>query len=127
MTTFTAPMVTSGRARWGSAPSDIRPILAVRPGVATVVAAPTQERALRVLVTGHNGYIGSVLVPMLLGAGHDVVGLDSDLFAPCLFGDAPPQVESMHRDVRDVEKDDLVGFDAVLHLAAVCNDPVGDL
>jgi nucleoside-diphosphate-sugar epimerase len=82
---------------------------------------------LRVLVTGHNGYIGSVLVPMLLGAGHDVVGLDSDLFAPCLFGDAPPQVESIHRDVRDVEKDDLVGFDAVLHLAAVCNDPVGDL
>jgi nucleoside-diphosphate-sugar epimerase len=82
---------------------------------------------LRVLVTGHNGYVGSVLVPMLERAGHDVVGLDSDLFEPCLFGEAGQPVESLQRDVRDVESEDFAGFDAVVHLAAVCNDPVGNL
>ena len=82
---------------------------------------------MRVLVTGHNGYIGSVLVPMLEGVGHDVVGLDSDLFAPCTFGPNGHGVEARRTDVRDVESEDLVGFDAVVHLAAVCNDPVGDL
>jgi len=82
---------------------------------------------MRVLVTGHNGYIGSVLTPLLEQAGHDVVGLDFDLFAPCTLGEAPSEIESIHKDVRDVEVNDLVGFDAVLHLAAVCNDPIGDL
>jgi nucleoside-diphosphate-sugar epimerase len=82
---------------------------------------------LRVLVTGHNGYIGSVLVPILEGAGHDVAGLDSDLFASCTFGPNGHHVESLKADVRDVEADDLAGYDAVIHLAAVCNDPVGDL
>jgi nucleoside-diphosphate-sugar epimerase len=82
---------------------------------------------LRVLVTGHNGYVGSVLVPRLEQAGHDVVGLDSDLFAACTFGRDVPEIESLRRDLRDIESDDLVGFDAVIHLAAVCNDPVGDL
>jgi nucleoside-diphosphate-sugar epimerase len=82
---------------------------------------------LRILVTGHNGYIGSVLVPMLQRADHDVVGLDSDIFAPCLFGQNGHEVESLQADVRDVESEDLDGFDAVIHLAAVCNDPVGDL
>jgi nucleoside-diphosphate-sugar epimerase len=82
---------------------------------------------LRILVTGHNGYIGSVLVPMLKRAGHDVVGLDSDLFAPCVFGRNGHEVPSLHADVRDVDSEDLGGFDAVIHLAAVCNDPVGNL
>jgi nucleoside-diphosphate-sugar epimerase len=82
---------------------------------------------MRVLVTGHNGYIGSVLVPMLDQAGHDVVGLDSDLFTPCTFGTNGCHVESLRMDVRDVESQHLEGFDAVIHLAAVCNDPVGDL
>jgi nucleoside-diphosphate-sugar epimerase len=82
---------------------------------------------MRTLVTGHNGYIGSVLVPMLEEAGHDVVGLDSDLFAPCLFGPPTREIESLSLDVRDVESEHLDGFDAVIHLAAVCNDPVGDL
>ena len=82
---------------------------------------------MRTLVTGHNGYIGSVLVPVLERAGHEVVGLDSDLFAACTFGAEVPEVQSLRADVRDVESEDLVGFDAVIHLAAVCNDPVGDL
>ena len=82
---------------------------------------------MRILVTGHNGYIGSVLVPVLERAGHEVVGLDSDLFAACTFGTEVPEVPSLRADVRDVESEDLVGFDAVIHLAAVCNDPVGDL
>ena len=82
---------------------------------------------MRVLVTGHNGYIGSVLVPLLTQADHEVVGLDSDLFAACTFGPEVPEVESLRMDVRDIEADTMVGFDAVVHLAAVCNDPVGDL
>jgi nucleoside-diphosphate-sugar epimerase len=82
---------------------------------------------LRVLVTGHSGYIGSVLVPRLEHAGHEVVGLDSGLFADCTFGPAPAGPEAIWKDVRDVETTDLAGFDAVVHLAAVCNDPVGNL
>jgi nucleoside-diphosphate-sugar epimerase len=82
---------------------------------------------LRVLVTGHNGYIGSVLAPMLEQADHEVVGFDSDLFAPCVFGQNGHHVEELRGDVRDVEGEDLAGFDAVIHLAAVCNDPIGDL
>jgi nucleoside-diphosphate-sugar epimerase len=82
---------------------------------------------VRVLVTGHRGYIGSVLVPTLQRAGHEVVGLDNDLFADCWFGPVLPEVESIHADVRDLEPSDFAGFDAVAHLAAVCNDPVGDL
>ena len=82
---------------------------------------------MRILVTGHNGYIGSVLVPILDRADHEVVGLDSDLFAPCIFGRNGQHVESLQGDVRDIESEDLVGFDAVIHLAAVCNDPIGDL
>ena len=82
---------------------------------------------MRVLVTGHNGYIGAVMTSFLEQAGHDVVGLDFDLFAACTFGELQPEIESVRKDVRDVDAEDLVGFDAVLHLAAVCNDPIGDL
>ena len=82
---------------------------------------------MRVLVTGHNGYIGSVLVSALEEAGDEVFGVDSDLFAACTFGPHLPETDGMQMDVRDIEREDLVGFDAVIHLAAVCNDPLGDL
>ena len=81
---------------------------------------------MRVLVTGHQGYIGTVLVPMLLERGYDVVGLDSDLFEDCTFGEDPIAIPSLRKDVRDVEPGDLEGFDAVLHLAGLSNDPLGD-
>jgi nucleoside-diphosphate-sugar epimerase len=82
---------------------------------------------MRVLVTGSDGYLGAVLAPRLVEAGHDVVGLDSGLFAGCTFGPEPPGIPTLVRDVRDVRVDDLVGFDAVVHLAALSNDPLGDL
>lgn len=82
---------------------------------------------MRVLVTGHHGYIGAVLTPMLLNAGHDVVGLDSDLFTACTYGKWSESVPSIRKDVRSVDLADLEGFDAVLHLAGLSNDPLGDL
>jgi nucleoside-diphosphate-sugar epimerase len=82
---------------------------------------------VKVLVTGHDGYIGCLLVPVLRRSGHHVVGLDSFLFHGCGFGDGDGEVESIRKDVRDVDIADLEGFDAVIHLAAVSNDPVGDL
>jgi nucleoside-diphosphate-sugar epimerase len=82
---------------------------------------------VRVLVTGSDGYIGAVLVPYLARAGHEVVGLDSSLFAGCTFGDEPQPVQTLRMDVRDVDVEDLRGFDAVAHLAAISNDPLGNL
>ncbi|WP_329103848.1 SDR family oxidoreductase [Micromonospora sp. NBC_01699] len=82
---------------------------------------------MRVLVTGHHGYLGSVLTPLLQAAGHRVTGLDTDLFADCLLGPAPAEVPSLRLDLRDVRPEHLAGFDAVCHLAALCNDPIGNL
>ncbi len=82
---------------------------------------------VRVLVTGHQGYIGSVLTPMLQERGMDVVGLDIGLFEDCVLGPRPKAAPALHMDVRDVLAEDLLGFDAVCHLAAISNDPVGDL
>jgi nucleoside-diphosphate-sugar epimerase len=84
---------------------------------------------MRVLVTGHLGYIGTVLTPMLVRAGHEVVGLDSDLYARCTFshGGEICHVPTIRKDTRDVNINDLESFDAVLHLAALSNDPLGDL
>jgi nucleoside-diphosphate-sugar epimerase len=82
---------------------------------------------VRVLVTGHDGYIGAVLHPMLEAAGHHVVGLDSLLFEGCDFGPYHCPTGTMRRDIRDVSMESLRGFQAVIHLAAISNDPLGDL
>jgi nucleoside-diphosphate-sugar epimerase len=85
------------------------------------------EISMRVLVTGSQGYIGTVLVPMLQKEGHEVVGLDSDLFEDCTYGNSMPEIDYVRKDIRNVELSDLKGFDAVLHLAGLSNDPLGDL
>lgn len=82
---------------------------------------------MRVLLTGHQGYLGSVMVPILHTRGHDVVGLDSGLFAGCVLGPAPADPPSFDVDLRDVTEQHLGGFDAVIHLAALSNDPLGSL
>mgnify|MGYP002381556991 CR=1 FL=1 len=84
---------------------------------------------MRVLLTGNLGYIGSVMTPMLLRAGHQVTGLDSDLYERCTFaqGGTISKVPTIRKDTRDVELGDFKGIDAVVHLAALSNDPLGDL
>jgi len=82
---------------------------------------------MRILVTGHLGYIGTVLTRRLQAAGHDVLGMDIDLYHGCTFGRGMPEVPSVVQDIRDVETADLRGCDAIVHLAALSNDPLGDL
>lgn len=81
---------------------------------------------MRTLVTGSQGYVGAVLTGMLLTRGHDVVGLDADLFRDCTFIGELPDIALIVKDVRDVVLEDVVGFDAVIHLAGLSNDPLGD-
>ncbi|WP_036325425.1 NAD-dependent epimerase/dehydratase family protein [Microbispora sp. ATCC PTA-5024] len=82
---------------------------------------------MRVLLTGHQGYLGTVMAPVLAEAGHEVVGLDSGLFADCVLGPPPADPETYTVDLRDVEPRHLAGIDAVVHLAALSNDPLGSL
>ena len=84
---------------------------------------------MKVLLTGHLGYIGSVMTPMLTSAGHCVTGCDSNLYERCTFdhGGRIVAVPSIRKDIRDLERRDLTGFDAVVHLAALSNDPLSDL
>lgn len=82
---------------------------------------------MRVLVTGSQGYIGTVLCPILRDAGHEVMGLDSDLYRRCTFGPKVPDIPFVEKDIRDVEIADLEGYDVICHLAALSNDPLGDL
>ena len=82
---------------------------------------------MKILLTGHKGYIGSVAGPLLQSAGHDVVGLDTDLFAGCDFGPAATEIPGIRKDLRDLVREDLEDFDAVVHLAALSNDPLGNL
>jgi nucleoside-diphosphate-sugar epimerase len=81
----------------------------------------------RILITGHNGYIGSVMTPLLVEAGHDVAGLDTGYFEECTLVPGGAAVPSVRKDIRDLEPGDLRGFDAVVHLAALSNDPIGNL
>ncbi len=82
---------------------------------------------MRILLTGHKGYIGAVAGSVLQAAGHEVFGLDTDLFGGCEFGDASAEIPSVRKDVRDLTRSDLMGFDAVVHPAGLSNDPLGDL
>lgn len=82
---------------------------------------------MRILVTGHKGYIGMAMVPLLQGEDYDVVGLDSDLFEECVFYEPIPNVPSVRKDIRDVVDSDLKEFDVVIHLAALSNDPLSNL
>lgn len=84
---------------------------------------------MRVLITGHNGYVGSVMVPLVLAAGHEVVGLDVNLYEGSTYGPnvAPLPIWQIEKDIRDINARDLEGIDAIIHLAALSNDPLGDL
>ncbi|HWF91213.1 MAG TPA: SDR family oxidoreductase, partial [Terriglobales bacterium] len=82
---------------------------------------------MKVLLTGHRGYIGTVAADMVRNAGHDVTGLDTDLFTGCDFGKAGKAIPEIKKDIRQLVLSDLQGFDAVLHLAALSNDPLGNL
>jgi nucleoside-diphosphate-sugar epimerase len=82
---------------------------------------------LRVLLTGHQGYLGTVMAPVLTAAGHEVVGLDSGLFAECVLGPTPADPRGHRVDLRDVTAEHVTGVDAVIHLAALSNDPLGSL
>jgi nucleoside-diphosphate-sugar epimerase len=81
---------------------------------------------MRVLVTGHKGYIGTCLVPLLLNEGFEVTGLDSDLYRDCTYDGTIADVPEIVKDVRDVTPKDIEGHDAVIHLAGLSNDPLGD-
>jgi nucleoside-diphosphate-sugar epimerase len=82
---------------------------------------------MRILLTGHKGYIGAVASPLFEQAGHEVVGLDTGLFDGCDFGGGCKPIPEITKDIRDLVKSDLEGFDAVVHLAALSNDPLGNL
>ncbi|MEM1368750.1 MAG: SDR family oxidoreductase [Cyanobacteria bacterium P01_H01_bin.15] len=82
---------------------------------------------MRVFVTGHKGYIGTVLVPLLLADGHEVAGLDTDFYANSTFGSDFQPIPELKKDIRDIELNDLEGFEAVMHLAGLSNDPLGNL
>jgi nucleoside-diphosphate-sugar epimerase len=84
---------------------------------------------MRILVTGHDGYIGMVMIPMLIAEGHEIVGLDSHLFEQCAFDTTMGVLahRSVRKDIRDIQPGDVEGFDAVIHLAGLSNDPLGNL
>ncbi len=82
---------------------------------------------MRVLVTGSRGYIGSVMVPLLVAEGHQVTGMDTDFYEQCTFGEWKDPVQTIRKDIRDSEVADFKGLDAVIHLAALSNDPLGDI
>lgn len=82
---------------------------------------------MRILLTGHAGYIGAVMLPMLVEAGHEVVGYDSGLFTACTFDRPPMATKEITKDLRDLAVSDLEGFDVIMHLGGLSNDPLGNL
>jgi nucleoside-diphosphate-sugar epimerase len=88
---------------------------------------PTKGENMKLLLTGHQGYIGAVAAPIFEQAGHSVVGLDTGLYTSCDFGVPPVPLPELRKDIRELAVSDLRGFDAVVHLAALSNDPVGNL
>src|SRR5512138_991262 len=82
---------------------------------------------MKILVTGHLGYIGAAMVPLLQAAGHEVVGYDADFYNTSTYGAEFRRIPFIHKDIRDSQVSDMKGMDAVIHLAALSNDPLGDL
>lgn len=82
---------------------------------------------MKVLVTGNLGYIGSVLVPTLKNEGHEVIGYDIGYYKDCILYEDNIRIKQINKDIRDVCADDLIGIDAIIHLAALSNDPLGEL
>ena len=82
---------------------------------------------MKVLVTGNQGYIGTHTSSHLVRQGYQVVGLDSGFFKDCNLSDTSSEVYTYQKDIRDVELEDFVGIDVVVHLAALSNDPLGEL
>jgi nucleoside-diphosphate-sugar epimerase len=82
--------------------------------------------SMKVLVTGSQGYIGTILVPMLIKEGHEVIGLDTDYYQRCTFTGEVPNNDFIKKDIRDVQREDIIDFDAIIHLAGLSNDPLGD-
>jgi nucleoside-diphosphate-sugar epimerase len=94
---------------------------------ARVTSTPPCRRAMKVLVTGHHGYLGSVVAPAIAAAGHDVTGVDTFFYEGCDFVDESRAVTALRADVRDLSAGELEGYDAIVHLAALSNDPLGAL
>jgi nucleoside-diphosphate-sugar epimerase len=82
---------------------------------------------MKILITGSRGYIGTVMAPMMVAAGHEVVGIDADFYRRSTFGHWSEAIRTTVKDVREIEARDLEGLDAIVHLAALSNDPLGDL
>ncbi len=82
---------------------------------------------MNILVTGNLGYIGSVLVPLLQSKGHQIVGFDAGYYKNCQLSPVSENFKQIIKDIRDVESVDLEGVDAVIHLAGLSNDPLGEL
>jgi len=82
---------------------------------------------MKVLVTGHHGYLGSVVAPAIAAAGHDVTGVDTFFYEGCDFVEESRAVTALRADVRDLSAGELEGYDAIVHLAALSNDPLGAL
>jgi nucleoside-diphosphate-sugar epimerase len=81
----------------------------------------------KILITGHNGYLGSVMVPIMVNAGYKVTGLDTGYYERCTLVPDTAQIPAVRKDIREVRPDDLAGYHAVIHLAALSNDPIGNL